>query len=114
MKVFVKGKLISSKLKVCDSFFSRAKGLMFASLKDKDGAVLVFDKETFVSIHMFFVFFPLDVFWVDSNFRVVDARFGVKPFSPLVMPKGKAMYVVEARCGLVKGANVGSRVKLSF
>ena len=65
--------------------FSRRKNLMF-----------VLDQETRygASVHMFFVFFSIDVYWLDSRKRVVDKRLNLKPFQ-IAVPRKKAKYVVE-------------------
>lgn len=110
MELLVKGRCVTDKFKVCNNFFSRAKGLMFSFLRGFDGAVLVFDRDSFVSVHMLFVFLPLDIFWVDSDFRIVDVRRSVKPFTPLLIPKSMAKYVVETRCGLVRDVRIGEKM----
>ena len=79
--------------KICKDFLSRAKGLMFAS-KPKP-TLLVFQKESKVGIHMLFVFFPLDIIWLDSKYKIVDIRKNVKPFSGVYYPNTPAKYVLE-------------------
>jgi uncharacterized protein len=88
------GKLKVDKVKYCDSNFSKALGLMFR-LKPV-GALLVNSKESILgtSIHMLFVFFPLNIYWLDSNFNIVDYK-KVKPFTLNHKPKKKAKYVLE-------------------
>ena len=44
---------------------------MFSKQKN---IVMIFNKEDFHSIHMFFVFFPIDVLWLDSDKKVVDLK----------------------------------------
>ena len=63
--------------------FSKRKNLIF-----------VFDKEEIVPLHMFFVFFPIDVLFLDKNKRIVEIKKDFKPFT-YYRPKNKAMYVVE-------------------
>ena len=90
------GKIIAKNVKYCDSLFSRMKGLMFTRTA-KDGIILVSSKEGILesSIHMFFVFYPIDVVWLDEKYKVVDKRKKVKPFSFHVKPKMPAKYVLE-------------------
>jgi len=65
--------------------FSRKKNLVF-----------VLDKESRINatIHMFFVFFSIDVYWLDKNKNIVDYRKNIKPFT-IAIPKKKAKYIVE-------------------
>ena len=62
----------------CKSWFSIFRGLMFSRRRN---LLFVFDKERKVSIHMLFVFFSIDIYWLDKDFRVVDLRKKVKPFT---------------------------------
>ncbi|MEK6826640.1 MAG: DUF192 domain-containing protein [Nanoarchaeota archaeon] len=81
-------------IEVCDTFFKRLRGLMFFKPKN---IALVLNKETRykASIHMFFVFFPIDVYWLDSSLNIVEKR-RCKPFS-MATPKKKAKYIVELK-----------------
>ncbi len=77
----------------CRSFFSNFRGLMFSKRRN---LVLVLKKESRIgaAIHMFFVFFPIDVYWLDKNYNVIDSRKKVMPFS-MAIPRKKAKYIVE-------------------
>ena len=81
------------KLIYCNNFFSRLRGLMFSRKKN---LVFVLDKESRINatIHMFFVFFSIDVYWLDKNKNIVDYRKNIKPFT-IAIPKKKAKYIVE-------------------
>jgi len=85
----------------CESLFSRLKGLMF-SKKLKDSALLfVFQKETKISLHMFFVFYPIDVAFLNENMKVVDLKQKFKPFT-IYISKKPAKYVLEMPLGSIK------------
>ncbi len=75
---------------VCKSFLSKAKGLMFSKPKN---LVFVFDRKEKISLHTFFVFFPIDVLFLDEKRRVVEHT-QMKPFT-FYTPKNKVKYVVE-------------------
>ena len=47
---------------------------------------------------MLFVFFSIDVYWLDKDFRVIDLRKKVKPFTFAGSDK-KAKYVLEISKG---------------
>jgi len=103
-------KIIAKEIIECKSFFSKLRGLMFRRKFPCDGLIFYLDEETVAgaSLHMLFVFFPMDVLWLDSEWRVVDLREGVAPFTPFIAPKKAAKYVVE----LPEGKIVGSRTKV--
>ncbi len=79
-------------LERCDTYFSKLRGLMFSRKRN-----LLFDlgeeKGFGAWIHTFFVFFPIKVYWLDSNKEIVDYKV-VKPFR-FGIPSGKARYIVE-------------------
>ncbi len=84
------------KTKKADSFFKRFKGLMFSKKPDY---ALIFDfgREVRIegSIHMFFVFFPIDLVYLDEKKRVTEIVKGIKPFTLNFTPKKKARYLIE-------------------
>ncbi len=66
-------------------------GLMF-SLKPKT-IVFEYAAERKVPLHMVFVFFPIDVMYVDAKKKVVEAA-SLKPFT-FYNPKRKSKFVIE-------------------
>ena len=62
---------------------------------------MTFPNEQKIGIHMFFVFFPIDVLWLDAEQRVVAVREYMQPFSlPTTATSG--VYLVEIPAGIVK------------
>ena len=61
--------IFRSGYKVCISFLSKLRGLMFSKPKI---LVFVFDREMHHFMHMFFVFFPIDVLFLDENKTQID------------------------------------------
>jgi len=95
--IYHKKKLLARKVKVCGTIFSRTLGLMFhAKLNSGEAILLVANQESIVqtSIHTFFVFFPIDVLWINEKKEIVDKK-TVFPFHSLVSPKNPAKYVLE-------------------
>lgn len=90
--------VISREHKLCTSNFSKSKGLMF-TLTPKS-MVFVFEKEKKIPLHMFFVFFPIDVLYLDKKKKVVEIKESFMPFH-FYNPKKKAAYVVELPFGTV-------------
>jgi len=102
---------------VADSFFKKAKGLMFRrSLGKNKGMLFIFNSEARWGIVMFGMRFPIDIIWVGKNMRVVDIVEGARPcllFCRTYRPKKKAKYVLEVNSGFVKRHRIklGSRLK---
>jgi len=98
-----KGKVIS-KAKYCDGYFSKFMGLMFSKKLNSGKSVILvcdFNSRFFCAIHMLFVFFPLDIIFLDSDKKVVDVR-KAYPFVSFIAPRKEAKYVIEMN----KGENI--------
>ena len=63
--------------------FSRKKNLLF-----------VFDKEQRVPLHNFFVFYPINLVFLDKDKKVIEIKKNFKPFT-FYTSKNKAMYLLE-------------------
>lgn len=78
------------KIKTCKNIFSKARGLMFSRKKN---LLFVFKDERRRSLHMMFVFFPIDVYFLDKDKRVVEVK-RLGPFE-FYTSKKKAKYILE-------------------
>ncbi len=108
-----KKKKIISRVKIADSFLKRFRGLMFSGKKDFAHAlVFVLEKESRfeASIHMMFVFFPIDVLWLDGKRRVVDKREFLRPFALNATPKKPAAFIIELPAGKANGTSIGDEL----
>ena len=106
------GKQLASKVILCDTFWRKFKGLMFRrSLNPDTVYVFVYNRENIVetSIHMFFVFFPIAVLWLDANRRIVDIVLA-KPFRPYYAPRQAAQYFVEGTPSLLNQVSLGDEL----
>ena len=108
-----KTKLVSG-LKVCRSTASQALGLMFSKPIKDEGLLMVFGSEQIVSLHMLFVFFPIDVLFVDRSKRVVEIVEGAKPFVSYITPSAKALYVIELPADTVRKSRTKLGDRLEF
>ncbi len=81
---------------LCESVQSKAKGLMFSkeSYVKKNALLFTFDSERFQSLHMMFVFYAIDVLFLDAKSRVVDMKEKFVPFMIYNSLK-KSKYVIE-------------------
>ena len=98
----------------------RERGLMFRKeLKKNEGMLFIFDKEAIYSIWMKNTLIPLDILWIDSNYKVVYISQGALPckslICPSIIPSSKAKYVLELNAGTCgeAGLGVGDEVHIS-
>ena len=88
-----KNRPIAQNHNVCDTLGSKAKGLMFTR-RMTYSLIFPFRKEQFIHVHMFFVFYPIDILWLDKNKEIVELREQVRPFR-FVWANTKSQYLVE-------------------
>ncbi len=93
IKNITKKRVIAAKYKICDDSFSKFIGLML-SKQHKKTLIFKFKKEQIISLHMLFVFYPIDVLFLDKSKIVVDKKENFKPFT-FYSSKKKATYAVE-------------------
>lgn len=94
---------------LCDTFWTKFKGLMFASRLDPNGGLLFSDNgESRIdsSIHMLFMKFDIAVVWIDHEFRVVDVRLA-KRWRLAYIPIAPAQFTLEAHPDQLKNFQIG-------
>ncbi len=74
-----KNTTIAKKARKCKSILSKTIGLMFSKKSDK-ALIFTYEKEQLIPIHMFFVFYPIDLIYLNKNKKVVEIRESIKPF----------------------------------
>jgi len=92
----------------CESFACKLRGLTFRRhLPENEGLLLVEAGESRVgtSIHMWAVFFPIGVAWLDAEARVVDCRLAL-PWRAYI-PASPARYVLEGTASMLDRVAVG-------
>jgi hypothetical protein len=97
----------------CASFLCRLRGLTFrGALGEGEGLLLVGKRQSRgdAAIHMFFVFFPIGVVWLDGDQRVVDVQLA-RPFRPFYAPQAPAKDILEGPPSLVERVRVGDRLR---
>ena len=103
---------LAARVRICDTFWSRLGGLMFRSAIDPDEAwIFAHPRESIAetSIHMFFVFFPIAVLWLDANKRVVDKTVA-RPFRPYYASQSPAQYFIEGAPSLLDRVAIGDEL----
>jgi uncharacterized membrane protein (UPF0127 family) len=94
---------VAKQYKLCRSVGSKARGLMFTNESQVLGAALLFEfrRAAEQSLHMFFVFYPIDVLFLDEKKKVVDVKEGFRPFT-VYNSRQMAKYVLELPRGTVR------------
>jgi hypothetical protein len=105
-------KLVINKVKLCKNVFCQSKGLMF-SKKPDFGLVFVFKSEKRRSLHMFFVFYPIDVLFLGSDKKVVEIKESFMPFA-VYYPRKKSKFVIELPSGAIKKSETQVGDTISF
>ena len=90
--------ILSKKPKLCKTILSKTIGLMFHT-KPKT-LIFAWKKEKIISLHMFFVFFPIDLLWLNKTKKIIQLKHNLKPFQ-IITPKKPAQYVIELPQGTI-------------
>lgn len=115
IKNLTTGQIIATEVRWCDTLLARGLGLMFRrALREEEALVFVEAKASIslTSIHMFFVFFPIAVIWLDAEKRVVDKKLA-RPFRPYYAPQRPAQYFIEGHPSLLDRVQIGDRLELA-
>lgn len=102
------GEVICHKMVTAQNIFSRMMGLMFsAELPDCDGFLI----SPCNSIHTFFMRYSLDILFLDKNFKIVKAIYGLSPWR-MTWIYLKSSHVLEMKAGTMKkGLNAGETLE---
>lgn len=94
-------KVIAKKTVFFRNSWTQGWGLIFR--KPERGTAYIFDfkRELYVTFHMLFVFWPIDLYLLDAEKRVVEAKKRFLPFT-LFKPKKRFCYALETLAGEVK------------
>ncbi len=102
-------------VKICDSFFSRFKGLMFdKSIAQDEGILLIQESENRMNaaIHMYFMNFDIAVFWLDNELKVIDKKIARK-WKSILIPSKPAKYIFETHPDNIKKIQMGETIQIS-
>ncbi|MGD8405122.1 MAG: DUF192 domain-containing protein [Anaerolineales bacterium] len=103
-----------ARVKYCDSFMCRLRGLMFRKrLEPDDGLLLVQgnrDSRLDTSIHMLFVPFDLTVVWINTDMTVVD-KIIAKAWRPAYAPTKPACFILEIHPDRWDDYQIGDKVE---
>jgi len=107
------GVTLARRVRRADNFLTRLRGLTFRRRLDTDEGLLLVGRtgsRTEASIHMFFVFFPIGVLWLDRKDRVVD-KVLARPFRPYYAPREAAIGVFECHPDVLSRVELGDLIE---
>jgi hypothetical protein len=110
IKNLSKKTILAKKYKICRNIFSKSLGLMFSK---KDTLIFIFKKEKINPLHMFFVFYPIDVLFLNKNKIVVEIKENFKPFT-FYTPRKKSKFIIESPKGTIKKSKTKINDKINF
>lgn len=95
--------------RLANTFWTRLRGLLgTSSLVREEGLILVGEK----SIHTLFMRFPIDVIYVDKNYKVIRTDINMVPYrlGPFI---AQSAYVLEMPVGVIAetATQVGDQLK---
>lgn len=113
------GRVIS--LEISRTSEERRKGLMSREgISEKEGMLFIFEEGGLPKIWMMNMKFPIDILWMDSEFRVVHIESNAPPCKdtpcPIYSPKSPADYVLEVKANLAgeEGIEVGDVLNIIY
>lgn len=103
-------------VEVFDDSQERVKGLSGRKeLKKDEGAFFIFEIPDFYGIWMKEMNFPIDIAWIDKDFKIVYIENNISPetFPKIFYPTQKSLYVLEIGAGFLQKneIKVGDSVK---
>jgi uncharacterized protein len=102
------------RVRVCDTFLSRFRGLMLTPAVDPHGGILLDEKSNSrvnTAIHMFFMNYDIAAVWIDADLTVVDCAIA-RRWQPYYAPKRPARYILEIHPDRINDFHPTDRVKL--
>ena len=113
-EVIINGKVFE--VQVADTNYLLEKGLSGRkSLSEDEGMFFIFDKPGKYGFWMKEMKFPIDIIWIDSNFKIIHIEKSVKldTYPKVFYPPTPAMYVLEILTGqsLKTNLTIGDSVK---
>jgi uncharacterized membrane protein (UPF0127 family) len=106
------GKIISG-IEAVNTDFKQRLGLMFrAKLPRNISLLFTVDKSTITGIHMLFVFFPIDVIFLNENLQVIKLD-NLNQFTGYSHVENTT-YIIETKSNTIKDFNIKIRSQLQI
>ncbi len=105
-------KKIIDDARLASGFWGNFRGLMFEREENFDYALvfeLPLETRLGASVHMMFVFFPIDIVFLNAQKKVVD-KATLRPWALNYTPRVPAKYFVEMPLGCARKINIGNSI----
>lgn len=114
-KLLYKNKIIASKIVYCDGLFRQGSGLMFRSKSAVEDTAWIFrfKKPRRVTLTMFFVFFPIDVVFLDTHNNIIELKENFMPFRNYTSKK-EIVSFLELKKGTIRKYYIRVGQNLNF
>jgi uncharacterized membrane protein (UPF0127 family) len=108
-------KIVASKIVYCDSFMRQGTGLILRTKSSVEDTAWIFrfKRPRTVAVTMFFVFFPIDVVFLDKTNHIVELKENFRPFKNYTCKK-KIYSFVELKQGIIKKYSLKKGQSLTF
>jgi len=93
-----------------DNIIKQFVGLRF---KKQTNLIFEFKKEKKITMDMFFVFYSIDIIFLNKEKKVIELKPNFKPFE-IYSTKNKVKYAVELKEGFIKENNIRLKDRLDF
>lgn len=104
-------------LLIADTDNERIKGLSgLESIEDNQAMLFIFSREGIYSFWMKDMNFPIDIIWINKDFKIVSIKENATPesYPEVFYPEAKALYVIETNVGIVakEGIKIGEAIEI--
>src|SRR3989344_5680281 len=108
-----RNKMIALGAVYCRSSWSKAWGLMFSKRREERALIFPFDRPQLIPLHMLFVFYPIDILFLNENKEVIEIKEKLRPFC-FYNPQRRSKFVIEVAAGKVQKSQTKVKDRLSF
>ncbi len=101
-------------VRLCDTWWCRLRGLMFRrGLRPDEGLLFTWPRagRWQAAVHMWGMFFPLALVWLNGDLQVVDVR-SARPWRTVAVPREPARYLLELPLPWRQAFAIGHRLAL--
>ncbi|MFC1753782.1 DUF192 domain-containing protein [Thermoproteota archaeon] len=103
-------------VEIADTEKTRTKGLMYRKkLADNNGMLFIYPQQDIYPFWMKNTYIPLDIIWINSDFKVVFIKYNAQPLSETpIIPGEFSKYILEINAGKAKalGIVIGNILKI--
>ena len=107
-----KNTLLANTIRYASTPLKKLLGLMFSKEHKHSALIFPSNKEKIQSLHMLFVFYPIDVIFLNKDKEIVELKENFKPFT-FYKSKEKAQYILELPKNTIKQSqsSVGDNIR---